>query len=74
LAKRLHRIAAPTLLLWGSDDRVVAPQYSDLFTAGIGGDCKSRIVAGAGHLAYVDKPDEVADAVLEFVGDGAPAV
>ena len=31
LKKRIHRIAAPTLLLWGASDRLVPPIYGEAF-------------------------------------------
>ena len=67
LRKRLHRISAPTLLVWGSDDRVIPASYSKRFAAGISGWVEARSIPGAGHVAEVDQPEAVADAVLEFL-------
>jgi pimeloyl-ACP methyl ester carboxylesterase len=64
LEKRLGLIAAPTLILWGERDAVLPPSYARKFAAGINGKSRVEIVAGAGHLAYLDRPDTVADAVL----------
>ncbi len=69
LARRLHRIRAPTLLVWGSDDRVVPPSYAKRFTAAIGGWVELRSIDGAGHLAEIDRPEAVAEAILRFLGD-----
>ncbi len=68
LVKRLHRVRAPTLLLWGDDDRVVPPGYARRFADGLGGYVESRLIAGAGHMAELDRPDETAEAVLKFLG------
>jgi len=68
LAKRLHRIVAPTLVVWGTDDRVIPPAYAHRFAAGVGGEVETRTIAGAGHLVDVDAPEELARAVLAFVG------
>ena len=65
--RRLHRITAPTLLLWGAQDRVVPPTYAKRFTAGIAGPTSVCEIAGAGHLSYLDQPDAVAEAVLRFL-------
>ena len=67
LARRLHLIEAPTLLIWGEQDRVMPRSYADRFAAGIAGKSAIRIIAGAGHLAELDRPDEVAAAMLDFL-------
>jgi pimeloyl-ACP methyl ester carboxylesterase len=64
LEKRLGLIAAPTLILWGAEDAVLPTSYADKFAAGINGTSRVEIVAGAGHLAYLDRPDAVASAIL----------
>jgi pimeloyl-ACP methyl ester carboxylesterase len=67
LAKRLHRIQAPTLLVWGGDDRVVPASYAKRFAAAISGPTQIRSIPGAGHLAAIDAPDALADAILAFL-------
>ena len=64
LEKRLGLIEAPTLVLWGDKDAVLPPSYAGKFAAGINGATRIEAVAGAGHLAYLDKPQAVARAVL----------
>jgi len=68
IAKRLHRITCPTLVLWGSRDALVPASYAKRFADGIRGKTEVRGVEGAGHLADLDAPDKVADAVLQFLG------
>src|SRR5207237_1262237 len=36
LARRLHRIAAPTLTVWGRDDRAIAPAHAAGYREGTG--------------------------------------
>ena len=67
LEKRLPLITAPTLLLWGEQDRIAPRSYADKFAAGIKGQTEIRVIPGAGHLAELDKPDEVATAILGWV-------
>jgi len=67
LRKRLHRITAPTLLLWGSDDRVVPASYAKRFAEALRGPVTVRTIENAGHLADVDAPAAVADAVEGFL-------
>jgi pimeloyl-ACP methyl ester carboxylesterase len=64
LEKRLPLVAAPTLLLWGAEDRILPRDYAQRFAAAITGPSEVRIVAGAGHLAELDRPDAVAEAIL----------
>jgi pimeloyl-ACP methyl ester carboxylesterase len=66
LEKRLKLIEAPTLLLWGEQDRIVPRSYAGKFAGAIPGRTETRIIPGAGHLAELDKPDEVAAAILEW--------
>jgi pimeloyl-ACP methyl ester carboxylesterase len=68
IEKRLHLILAPTLLLWGEQDRIMPVAYADKFANGITGPTSLKIVAGAGHLAELDKPAEVAEEILNFTG------
>jgi pimeloyl-ACP methyl ester carboxylesterase len=67
LRKRLHRIEAPTLLVWGGADRVVPPGYAKRFAAGLGGPSEVRILEGAGHRVDLDAPDALAEAILDFI-------
>ncbi len=67
LRKRLHRITAPTLLVWGDADRVIPASYAKRFTDGIAGPTSVRTIPGAGHLVDVDAPEALADAVLAFL-------
>jgi len=67
LAKRLGRIACPTLLIRGAADRVIPQSYMEAFRDGTGGETKIEIIAGAGHLAELDQPQAVADAIRSFL-------
>ena len=74
LKRRLYRVSAPTLLLWGASDRVVPPLYADAFAKLIP-HAKKLLVEGAAHFPHLEKPDEVARAITAFVGEavGEPA-
>ena len=37
LKQRIHRIAAPTLIVWGDSDRIIAPVYAEEFAKRIAG-------------------------------------
>ena len=60
LAKRLHRIGVPRLMLWGDLDEVNPVSNA----AAWGG---AEVIAGGGHLAEWDAPDQVAAALLDFL-------
>jgi pimeloyl-ACP methyl ester carboxylesterase len=68
IEKRLRLIKAPTLLLWGELDKVMPRAYAELFAHGIAGPTTIKIVDGAGHLAELDKPAEVASEIVAFMG------
>jgi pimeloyl-ACP methyl ester carboxylesterase len=68
IARRLHRIQAPTLLVWGSRDAVIPASYAKRFADGIKAETQVRSIDGAGHLVDLDAPDAVAEAVLGFLG------
>ena len=66
LRKRIHRIAAPTLLIWGGSDKIVPPSYGGLFQDLIVG---SRLVTipDAGHYPMLEQPDAFVAALREFL-------
>ena len=66
IERRLPLIQAPTLLLRGDKDRVLPQSYIDRFAKEIAGKTEVKTIAGAGHLAELDKPDEVAAAILAW--------
>jgi pimeloyl-ACP methyl ester carboxylesterase len=69
LNKRIHRIAAPTLVLWGGADGIIAPAYADDFAQRIAG-ARVEVIADAGHLPQVEQPQETARLVREFLASG----
>jgi pimeloyl-ACP methyl ester carboxylesterase len=67
LKKRIHRVKAPTLLLWGKEDRLVPPVYADEFARRIPG-ARVQTVGDAGHAPQLEQPETVARMVREFLG------
>ena len=67
IEKRLRLIKAPTLLLWGEHDRIMPRTYAQTFADRISGPTTVTIIQGAGHLAELDKPAEVAGAIRSFL-------
>ena len=68
LERRLPLIKAPTLILWGEKDRLMPRSYAGIIANAIKARTETKIITGAGHLAELDKPDEVAAAILNFMG------
>jgi pimeloyl-ACP methyl ester carboxylesterase len=66
LRKRIHRIAAPTLLLWGASDRLVPPIYGGEFLKRIDG-ARLTVIKGASHMLPFEKADEFVEVVTEFL-------
>jgi pimeloyl-ACP methyl ester carboxylesterase len=66
LERRLPLIQAPTLLLWGEQDRVMPRSYAARIAARLGGPHETIVIPGAAHLAELDQPDAVARAILSW--------
>lgn len=65
LERRLWRIAAPTLVVWGEEDRFIAPSYADIFAEKIR-EARVTTIPDAGHLVGLERPEPYADAVLAW--------
>lgn len=65
LRKRLHRIEAPTLLLWGDGDQVNPVIYVEEWQRRIKG-AAVKLLRG-GHMLVHESPDAAAAAVKEFL-------
>jgi pimeloyl-ACP methyl ester carboxylesterase len=63
LARRVHRIGCPRVVLWGADDQIIPAR-----TAAHWGD--HQVVDGAGHLLEWDQPGAVTAALQELLADG----
>jgi pimeloyl-ACP methyl ester carboxylesterase len=70
LRRRLHRIEARTLVIFGVEDALVPASYADDFVAGIG-DAQAVLVEGAGHMVPVERSQEVLQAIDAFLSQPA---
>ncbi|GEL18491.1 alpha/beta fold hydrolase [Pseudonocardia asaccharolytica] len=66
LERRIHRVSAPTLLIWGAQDKLVDPVYAEEFRSRLR-DSRLEIIDGAGHLPQLEAPDAVRAHVLGFL-------
>jgi pimeloyl-ACP methyl ester carboxylesterase len=66
LSKRLYRLTAPTLVLWGAEDRLMPPPYAarwgELLPRAI-----IEIIPEAGHMLPYERPEAFAIAVSRFL-------
>ncbi len=53
-------------MIWGAEDRIMPKGYAGRFSGMITGRSEIATILGAGHLAELDKPDEVAAAILRW--------
>jgi pimeloyl-ACP methyl ester carboxylesterase len=60
----LHRINAPTLIVWGDEDKLIPYQHAEIWKQALP-NAKVQIFKGAGHLVLDEKP-EAANAVAAF--------
>ena len=67
LKRWLGRIALPTLVLWGAADGVVTPDYGRRYATLIPG-ARFALVDRAGHHPERERPDALADHILDFLG------
>lgn len=65
LERRLSRITAPTLIVWGEQDRFVSPSYADIFREKIKG-AEVVKIANTSHLIGLESPEPYADALIEW--------
>jgi pimeloyl-ACP methyl ester carboxylesterase len=65
LAKWLHRITVPTLLVWGKQDRICPAAQAPVWQKLIPGST-IKIFEGAGHLVTHEKPESMR-AITEFL-------
>ena len=66
LKKRMHRIQAPTLVIWGQQDGIAPSIYAKEFTDRIVGS-RSVIVERAAHIPQLEQLATVSQAVQEFL-------
>ncbi|MFC9327311.1 alpha/beta fold hydrolase [Kitasatospora sp. NPDC057015] len=66
LLARLGALRVPTLVLWGAADRIVTPHYGRRLAAAIP-DARFVLLAEAGHLPQIERPDATFDAIDAFL-------
>ena len=67
VVKRLYRVRAETLVVWGESDRMIPPVYAERWASLIRG-AKVAIVPDAGHMVPWEQPDRFVSEVRAFLG------
>ena len=66
LRKRLHRISAPTLIVWGEEDKLISAVYAEEFRSRIA-DSRVELIPKAGHIPQVEQTEATWIAVSAFL-------
>jgi pimeloyl-ACP methyl ester carboxylesterase len=66
LKHRIHRVAAPALIIWGKADGIIAPAYAQDFAKAIVG-ARVELIDKAAHLPHLEQSDAVVAAVRGFL-------
>jgi pimeloyl-ACP methyl ester carboxylesterase len=66
LDKRIHRITAPTLVVWGAQDGIISPEYAADFARLIR-NARAEVLPNAAHVPQLERLDVVPDMVRDFL-------
>ena len=64
-ARAVH-VAAPSLIVWGREDRIVPLECGERYAKALG-QAKLEVVEGAGHFVEMEKPEALASLVTRFL-------
>ena len=62
----LRRIAVPTLVVWGAEDRIVSPAYGRAYAEAIAGS-RFELIDRAGHRPEIEQPEAFVERVVAFL-------
>jgi pimeloyl-ACP methyl ester carboxylesterase len=66
LSKRLYRLTAPTLLLWGAQDKLIPPVYAKRWQELVP-HARLALIEAAGHMVPYEQPDATAAELERFL-------
>jgi pimeloyl-ACP methyl ester carboxylesterase len=67
VTKRLYRVTAKTLVLWGEADRLIVPAYAQRWARLIPG-AAVQMIPDAAHMLPYEQPQALVDALVRFLG------
>ena len=68
LAPRLPLVSCPTLIVWGTKDRLIPVRDAGRFAAGIAGS-REVIYPDTGHMAMLERPEDFNPLLRGFLGE-----
>jgi pimeloyl-ACP methyl ester carboxylesterase len=71
LRRRLARIQAPALVVWGVSDGIVTPEYGRAYAQSIPA-ASFELIDAAGHAPQLEQPERLSELIIEFAA--GPAV
>jgi pimeloyl-ACP methyl ester carboxylesterase len=66
LRKRIHRIEAPTLVVWGKQDALISSAYAAEFGRLIPGS-RVEVIDQCGHIPQLEQPEQTLSLVRDFL-------
>jgi pimeloyl-ACP methyl ester carboxylesterase len=66
LKKRIHRITAPSLVIWGAQDGIISPEYAHDFARLIKNG-RAEVLDNAAHVPQLERYDVVPAMVGAFL-------
>jgi 2-hydroxy-6-oxonona-2,4-dienedioate hydrolase len=67
LNRRLHKIKAETLLIWGKEDRIIPVKFIEPFIKMK--NCRLLLLENCGHRPHIDKPEFFNNTIADFIND-----
>ena len=68
IVQKLATITAPTLIIWGKQDRILPVAHADVAAEGLPNN-RLHIFDSCGHYPHLERPQEFNSVVLEFLAD-----
>ncbi len=66
LERRLDRVTAPTLVVWGRQDRLIPLAHGERYAARIPG-ARLAVIDNCGHVPVLERPGALDGILLEFL-------
>ena len=66
LPRHLHRIACPTLVLWGANDKLIPLAHGQYYAHHLP-HARMEVLSECGHMLPFEKPAELASHVVRFL-------